>query len=206
MRRTPTLNATGTYVLREPYRANATTIYVCKAIRTFTDLAVLGKDVFKEYYEPHGLSQAQYQEDLREGSALITIMAESGSEIIYVPDTYIDSFPNMGNWHYRHVVLSASLGPVPDNLSLDWTMEQVREVLASTLGITADVKLHEGLVRKSVSPTEHDRIEAARLAKIKNQVTWKAQFIRKSQEYDALLERTLALEKILTDSGGIGKK
>lgn len=206
MRRTPSLEATGTYVLRDPWRASPTTIYICKAIRKFTDLEVLGKNVFEEYYKPQGLTQANFQEDSRAGAALITLMAESGSEVIYVPDTYIDAFPNMGDYHYRHMVLSASLGPIPDNLSLDWALEQVREVLATTLGIDPTVLLHEGAVRTPVSPTEHDRIEAARLAKVTNQTTWKAQFLKKSAEYDALLEKTLALEKILIDSGALGKK
>lgn len=206
MRRTPSLEATGTYVLRDPWVAQSTTIYICKAIRKFTDLEVLGKNVFKEYYEPKGLTQAQFQEDSRAGAALITLMAESGSEVIYVPDTYIDSYPNMGDYHYRHMVLSASLGPVPDHLSLEWAREQVREILASTLGLDAEVLLHEGAVRTPISPTEHDRIEAARLAKVKNQTTWKAQFVKKSAEYDALLEKTLALEKLLVDSGILGKK
>lgn len=198
-RRTPPLNTTGRYELTTPWLALSTKIYTCKAIRTFEDLRVKSIDPFKYAYEPYGATDAVYQSDIQEKAAIITLMAADG-EVIYVPDTQIVSYPNMGDYHYRHLVLSISLGAVPDSLSVEWLSEQITEITQLTVGVTPTVKVHEALVRDAVTPLEHEQIQAARAAAIQNTVTYKAQLQQALNVMNQQALQLAAYEQLLRDN------
>jgi hypothetical protein len=199
-RRTPPLNTVGRYELNTPWLAQTTKVYTCKAIRTFDDLRARSIDPFKFAYQPYGATDSVYQSDLTERAAIVTLMSADG-EIIYVPDTQIVSYPNMGDYHYRHLVLSVSLGAVPDSLSLEWLMEQISETTRLTVGITPAVNLHEALVRDAIDPVEHEQIQAARAAAITNTVTYKAQVETLTRVVNEQAARLAAYEQKMRDEG-----
>jgi len=180
-RLTPPIGAVGLYELTQPWLAASTKVYTNKAIRSFEDARVKNIDPYTLAYKPYGATEAQATEDETAGACIVSLFADDG-EVIYVPDTKIVSYPNMGSWHYRRLVLSVDLGLVPDNLSLDWMQAKVIEEVQGIIGITPIVKLHEGVLRTGVSSTEHDRLEAARAAKKVNQVTTKAQLVIAQQQ------------------------
>jgi hypothetical protein len=196
VRRTPPIGTTGTYRLIQPWTVDATKIYICKAVRLFADLEIKGIDVLALAYTPVGGTPEQLAEDQAAGAAIISLFTEDGT-VIYVPDTRIESYPNMGNYNYRHVVASISLGAIPDSTNLDWLLEEYAELTVNTIGVTADVKIHEAPTTKTVTPEEHDRIEAARLAKISNQTTYKARCIKLETQVTALQSQMKVYEELL---------
>ena len=198
-RRTPPIGCVGRYELVQPWVASTAKVYTCKAIRTFQDLRVKNIDPYTYAYKPYGAEKTLVDNDEREGACIVTLIADDG-ETIYVPDTQIVSYPNMGDYHYRRAILSIDLGAIPDNLSLDWLIAKIKEETTGIVGIDPQVKLHESEIRDAMTPEAHERAEAARAAARQNQVTTKAQLeIAKTQLSDLTL-RYRELEKYVTDN------
>lgn len=207
-RRTPPLLARGRYQLRNPFSAGTTTIYTCKAIRTFDDIYKLNIDVFETYYVPYGITEAEFEADRREGACIITLMSvpigiqADAPELIYVPDTFIESYPNMNDVTYNHVVLSLSMGALPDYLDLGLLKEKLGNVASEVIGVTPVVKEHIALSSGAISPAEHQTRETARLAAIQTRNTDYSNLRNLQASYDDLMVRYRALEQALIASQG----
>lgn len=197
---TPPLLAKGRYELKMPFQVDPGKIYTCMAIRSFDDIYELGEDVYETYYQPHNLSQEVFERDKELQTNIITLMSEDGP-VVYVPDTYIVSYPAMGDVAYSHVVLSISLGAIPDYLSLDFLKDQLANVASDTIGITPEVKVHVAPHAGVVTPEEHEIAEVNRLAAIKNRTTDYAKLKELQNQNAALQERIATLEQIIIDHG-----
>ena len=173
--RTPPLHRAGRYTLRLPWSADPGTVYSCMAIRTMDDCEKLGVDVFKTYYEPMGLLVADYNPDKTAKANIITLMSDTG--VIYVPDSYIESYPDMTEFTYNHVVLSISLGAVPDYLDVTFLNNQLAATVSDVIGITPTVNVHVAASSGSVTAAQHEIAEAARVAAITNRVTDRAKLM-----------------------------
>lgn len=202
-KKTPPLNARGRYQLKAPWQASLDKVYRCIAIRSFDDIYELGVDVFLAYYEPFGIARSTYDQDRRLGANIITL-ATDDNELIYVPDTYIASYPDMSSINYSHVVLSCSLGPVADHVPLDFLLQSVSTVVSDTIGIEPTVNLHLAPHTDVISPEQHDVLEAARSAAIKNRKTDYAKVRELQIQNSSLIQRVKLLEQIIKDKGLLG--
>ncbi len=179
---TPPMNARGTYQLTQPWIAPAQVIYTCKAIRSFTDIYDDGVDVYATYYQPVGLTQAQFQLDVVANANIITLIADSsdpntlfgGSYIIYVPDTYILAYPSTSNVPYSRMALCVDLGPLPDYVDLTALQAQVTNTVSDTIGVVApnlNIYTYKAPSTGTVTGTQNNVLEAARLAAVTNRTT-----------------------------------
>lgn len=186
---TPPLHAQGRYVVKSPWELPNTVIYECIAIRTFEDIYKVGIDVYERYYVPMGLVNGgdfNFSDEESKNANIITLRG-SDKSIVYIPDTYILSFPKAGNVKYQHVVLSASLGALPEYLDLTSLKEEIEDLVSSKLGTTAIVK--EAAIPATEQPTQvqHEVLEAARVGSItsyENNYTK----LKKEQAKSALLD------------------
>lgn len=198
--KTPPLNARGRYQLKAPWQASMDKVYRCIAIRSFDDIYELGMDVFLVYYEPLGIARSTYDQDRRLGANIITL-ATDDNELIYVPDTYIASYPDMSSINYSHVVLSCSLGPLADHVPLEFLTQQVANVVSDTIGIAPTINVHLAPHSDAISPEQHEVLEAARAAAIKNRSTDYARVRELQIQNGALLQKVAMLEQIIKDKG-----
>lgn len=201
-RLTPPLNATGRFTVAAPFDTVVfeTVAYQAIALRRFTDIVELGEDVYDKYYAPFGLTEAQFKQDERASVVLVSLMNPSG-EIAYVPDSYILSYPNQGDVKYQHVVLSVSLGPLPDYLPLDFAMSQLSSIASDTIGVNAVVKQHVAPTVGTVTPDQHELLEVARTARITNRKTDRARALEAVNQVAILQQRIAALETIIEEAG-----
>lgn len=194
--KTPPLHARGLYQLAAPWSLTAGKVYECVAIRDFADFVEKGRDPFTLYYNPRGLSQAVYEADKAAGANIITLVCDD-EPVIYVPDTYILAYPNMGNVAYNNVVLSINLGAVPDFLDLEFLKDQIVGVVTDVIGVTGEVKEHIAPSTGVVTQEEHDVAEVARQAAIANRTTDRAKLIEAQITIDALRVAVANLEAIV---------
>jgi len=203
IKRTPPIDTKGRYTLIAPYVADATKVYTCRAIRSFDDVYEQGEDVFPEYYENVGLDITVFNEDADTGANIITIMDDDGG-VIYVPDTYIESYPMMGNVTYSHTVISVSLGAIPDYIDLEFTKTQILNVITDLVNPpTKVVNVNKAPSVGLVTPADHEVAEANRTASIVYRTTDYARVLQleaKVQEQIEVIER---MNQILIDSGAI---
>ena len=173
IKKTPPIFAKGRWILRLPFIANPTKIYTCIAIRSFADVYKLGQDVYRVFYLTMGVTDGgaiaglpfNFIAERQLKPNIITLQADDG-ETIYVPDTFIQRFPDMGDVKYSHLVLSVSLSAVPDYLNLEEVKDAVAQTIASRFGFVPQVREHRAPSTDNPTPEQHEAIEAARLASL----------------------------------------
>lgn len=157
---TPTINSTGLFKVEKPFVVDMKRIYEVTAIREFDDFWVNGVDIYTEYYKPVGLSEDIYKRDVAAGAAIITLKSELGS--VYVPDTFIISYPEMGYQNYKHVVLSVSLGALSDDQNIEALLKDIRELCAKHIGVEGTVQKHSAPLQSALTRSEVDSMEKVR--------------------------------------------
>ena len=200
---TPPLNTTGRYITKSPWELPATLIYECIAIRSFDDIYKLGIDVYDTYYVPMGLINSPtftFSEEKAAKANIITLRGSDGS-IIYIPDTYILSFPNAGTVKYHHVILSVSVGALPEYLDLSSLHREIENLASGKIGTTVSVKEMVAPTTDQPTTENHEILEAARVGSItsyENDYTR----VKKEEAKSALLQSKIdAMTAILKANG-----
>lgn len=190
---TPSLNAKGIYRLKAPFENISTKVYQCVAIRSFKDYLDKGESAFDLVYAPNTLSEAEYQADKKEGANIITL-ASDNEKTILVPDTYIEKYPDLEYVQYSNLVVAASLGPLPDEMSLELLKEQVAGVISDVIGVTPVVYIHASGSSGVITLAEHDIKETTRLAAVTNRDTDRARLIAANELIAKLQQQIIDLE------------
>lgn len=197
--RTPVLNSKGLFKLRLPYIADPTVIYTVIGIRKFNDFTETGKEVFENVYQPVGLSETDFNNDLLLGASVVTLTSAK-LPTIFVPDTYIEEYPGLDFVAYNHVVLSLSLGAIPDKLDLTFLIDQIQGIVSDSIGVIANVKQHIAPSTGLITSDEHDALEIARTNAITNRVTDWAKVLQMQSDITDYQAKIATLEQILKDN------
>lgn len=157
---TPTMKSKGFFDVRSPFTLNRKKVYEVVAIREFPDLWAEHVNVFEKYYEPEGLTEEDYNRDIGLGASIVSLKSEEG--ILFVPDTYIVSYPDLGVADYHHVVLGVSLGPIDRNKNLKGVMDDIKELVSTFLGVKPEVTLHIAPMKEAITNKEAKQLEQVR--------------------------------------------
>lgn len=193
---TPPLKAKGVFQLRAPFVADPKVAYTVQAIRTFEEIRVRGTDPMTLVYTPVGLTAAAYESDKLEGAVIITLMSATGAPM-YVPDTYIESYPDMGNVNYSWLVCSVSLGPLPDAFDTSLLQQQIKSAVSDHIGVEPVVNIGKAALTEVVSSQTHAQLVAARNGAIKVRDTDRARALRAEALVQSQLERIQVLEQMV---------
>lgn len=199
--RTPPLYATGRWVIESPFSVPTIAIYTSKAVRSFDDLKARDIDPYEQFYLPKGISRERYEADVRNLANIVTLMSDT-HPLVYVPDTFIRSYPDTTTVPYRHLVLSISLGAVPDTLSLDDFKDKVKQHCLASLGIETRIREHQaGSMSEGLDQISHQAVENNRLARISNNQTELARLLRTQDELERVREQNRILTQLAIDNG-----
>ena len=198
--KTPPLHAKGVYKLLTPWSLPNTVIYECIAIRDHTDFLERGEDVFALFYEPKGLTEADFNADKALGVNIVTL-ASGSLPVVHVPDTYIEAYPDFDTIPYKSVVLSISLGPLPDQFDLAFMKTQMAALASDVTGVVSQVNLHVLPSLDVVTRDQHTALEVIRQAAISNRTTDRARLLAAQSQIASLQTRIAALEQIVIDEG-----
>ena len=160
VRITPTINTVGVFKVEKPFFVESKRVYEVVAIREFDDIWLQGGDVYEEYYKPNGLSEEIYERDVKLGATIVTLKSKVGN--VYIPDTFIESFPKLGYLNYKHVILSVDIGAVSDDINLDALIADLKELASKHVGVTAKVKKHTAPTTNALTRDEVKSLEKQR--------------------------------------------
>ena len=197
---TPPLLTTGRYTLVEPFTALPTVLYKCEALRTFDECQLSGLDVLNNIYILAGLSKAEFDRDKKAGNKIVTLTSATETPI-YVPDSYIESFPNFDAVTYNHIVGSLDFGALPDFLSLANLQLEIAALASDIVGKEPKVTIHRAASSGVVTPAQHEAAEVARLAAITRRTTNRAENIKLQAQVLALQEQNQVLVDLLKANG-----
>ena len=160
VRITPTINTVGVFKVEKPFFVESKRVYEVVAIREFDDIWLQGGDVYEEYYKPNGLSEEIYERDVKLGATIVTLKSKVGN--VYIPDTFIESFPKLGYLNYKHVILSVDIGAVSDDIILEALISDLIELASNHVGVTATVKKHTAPTTNALTRDEVKSLEKQR--------------------------------------------
>lgn len=192
----PPLNSAGVFTVTAPFTLESGKTYTAIALREFKDLLNLQIDVYGRYYSPLGLSQAVYEQDYQANAVLVTLFSDD-APTVYIPSTYIASYPDLSATTFRHRILSLSLGAVPDSLPLDDFVAKMTALASDVVGIEPTVLQHTTSLSSVITREAANAFEAARQARIKDRTTEHAQLLASQTENAALRTRIALLEEVL---------
>jgi hypothetical protein len=199
----PQIGIKGRWEVKSPFATKPGLLYTLGAIRTFIDIENNGVNVFETYYGPMTISQAVYNDDRRKGVMILTLLSDTDAPL-YIPSSFVTSYPSLDSKPYHHVVLSASCGALPVTASLDFLVTQVAKVISDTIGVVPTINIGVVPLLSVVTPEEHETNEAKREAAISNRTTDYAR-LAEEQRKNALLSQRLAVAesiiKKLKDQG-----
>lgn len=200
---TPPMNIAGPFLLRAPFVADSTKSYTVTAHRSFSELIARSQDPLKLVYAPVGLTATAYAEDQLEG-AIVIALRDSAGNVMYVPDTYIESYPSMGSVPYSRLVGVVDLGMWANARDLDDVMASLKESCKANLGVDVVVTLARAATTTTVSEQDHIQLTAARQAAKTNNETATATIIRLSDEI-AAKDATIAEQATLIEALAAGQ-
>lgn len=191
----PPINATGIYSLSAPFSTNynMNLSYNCIAVRKIEDIIKLGIDPFVTYYSPSNITKERYEADLLEDVCIVTLESESGDHI-YVPTTFIVSYPNVNGVPYNNVALMLYLGALPDSMNLDYVKTKLISDVVGILGITPTVETVVTSEKTLLSHDNHQVAETARKAQISITNTEYAENMRLREQVQKLTSQIVQLE------------
>lgn len=211
VKKTPPMYARGRYVLNAPWADDIvnTKLYTCIAIRSLKDIYDDGLDPYKEFYLPNGLVDGVvfgletflFQEEKDLLANIITLQRDDNEQTIYVPDTFIASFPSMGDVKYSQTIISMDFGAIPDYLDLGVLGTELANKAGKTIGKIPAFKIHRAPSANVPSNVQHEALEAARVGAIANQESDYAKAKRLEQEIVQLKATIATQTSILEDNG-----
>jgi len=86
--------------------------------------------------------------------------------MLYVPSTYMTSYPDVGGVPYSVIALAISLGPIPDSLDLTYLKSKLIDVVKEIVGIETSVNTVAVSPPALIALNDSKALEAARAAKI----------------------------------------
>lgn len=197
-RNTPAPGLKGPFLLRKPFETAADLEYTVTAVRSFAEIRARNSDPLTLVYEPVKLTAVEMQADIAEGAAIVVLRTRTG-ELIYVPDTYITSYPYMGSIPYSHLVVSASLGMVSDDTDITLIQQVVASAISDFIGIEPVVFVTRGEVTDTITEERHIQLTISREAAIKNRETDRAVVLRLTAQLDAANKRIAEQDLIIQE-------
>ena len=191
----PPINTYGVFTVISPFTIDNVD-YRCSAIQLISSLAAAGIDVYNLYYLPFKISNEAYQTDVANNVAIVTLLSDSGPDI-NIPSSFISNAPVEISIPYSKLVISIDIGELPDSLTLTPLLTYLETVVNGNIGVIPTINLHKIPIKKRYNANEARILEATRLAKVTNLVSFYTSKIAVDIELAKAKERITALENIL---------
>ena len=192
----PEIGSKGVYTFKAPYDSltNNQTELECVSVRKMTDALSAGENVFAKYYKPYKLTQVEYDADLNADITLVNLQASIG-RFVYVPNSYIASYPDVSGIRYRVMALAVELGAVADTTNLTPLIDDLKALIRSRIGILPTIQEVSISQPALVQYVDHERLEQARIGRITVETSLQVRYDTVVRERDELIRKN----KILSD-------
>lgn len=183
----------GSFELTAPFtnavRPNAR--YTVRSIRCLSSIIADGEDP-RSFYESYNVPDIDYIRDLQNDVAIIGIQAVTG-EYVYVPQSFIASYPMISGVSYRPLSVVLPLGMIPDDQDLTNLQAKADILVADLLGIESTSRLVVVGASELHDENAHQRIMLERANMVKVSESPAAMVVRLERENARLREENAAL-------------
>jgi hypothetical protein len=144
----PAINAAGRFEAAAPFDqiVNQSTFYTVEATRTIHEMEGAKLDLYTLVFAPVGVTPEDFPVVLkraRDAGAIICALLDRNGLPVYVPTTYLTSFPLVDGVSYERMCMIADLGPVPPSMAqaMEQVLDHTKQYIQATLGISSVVRL-----------------------------------------------------------------
>ena len=199
--RVPPPHTAGVFLVYEPFQISNTAVYKCTAIRTFDELQLRNIDVYKTYYKPKGLSETIYQEDANMRASIVVLEGADLSEL-YIPSTYIKSYPGGDGLAYVNKIMVLDLGLMMADVPTSHVEVLMQDIVKQHIGVDTEVKTVSVPYIGSVSHELGVEMERVRIAAIRANKTIYQQLQETTAQLDATRKQNDELLALLQAQTG----
>jgi hypothetical protein len=207
----PTINSTCAYTFTGAFQA-LNGIYTLGEMMSFNEALASGVDFIDNLYIPAGLTAAQYTTDAvnyKNDTILCLTRTNTTAVPTYMPASLLATVPDPMIGCYNNLALGIVLGLFADQTQLTWIVNEINNIVAATVGISApSIKLYS-LGTQYMRVVDYEALVAQRT----DAITPYATLYQKLQDQIALTEAAqnlnvyykntlLALAAQTTGSGG----
>lgn len=154
------------------------------------------RDPFTELYEPAGLSEVTYKQDLNNNIYLISFSFRTCDGVVRyvrVPLTYVNGYSDSATVEYANRIIMLDLGYLPKNLELDALFGDFIDYVSTRTGVAPEVKdVSVGDIHM-LSQDEHETRETIRQNSVSVHKTLAIELAEKTLLLDQLLNRLKVL-------------
>lgn len=193
MQLTPPVHATGRYEVKTPFTLVDKVDYTCHAIRTFNDCIERGMDIFNDIYIPAGVGRDKFLDDEVKGINIITLMS-SGQTTVYIPDSFILSYPNMGEAIPQRLIVSVDLGVISSHWDEQYLLTKIKNLASDVVGSEPKVTLHSIPVLGRASANDVPALDNVREIDINNRTSDYAKSQKLEKSNTLLRDKVTSLE------------
>ena len=179
---------------------NATEIFTVVSIRSLTELEASGEDPFKNIYEPVGLLESDFLDDLAGKIAIITFRTASG-DYFYVPEDRVESDAKLDGIRYVEKAMIINLGYHPVALNTDVLNSLVNDIIVDELGTTPVIKVTDTSGEVFVTQVKHDALVLARNSINKVEKSWRTRYLELETLYNAQAVFIANMNQVYQDLG-----
>lgn len=160
---TPDIDSVGKYRFKAPFDAlgNEQTEFTCMSIRRLADILAGGTNVYKAFYEPYKISETDYRKDVAQGVSIIGLQSAAGAWL-YIPNSYLASYPDVSGVRYAMITLSSDLGALPETYDLRALINEINDLIYARLGVRPNTVPVINSQMALVPYDDHDKIEQVR--------------------------------------------
>lgn len=198
----PSVGTKGRYVLKPPFDAAMVPnkLYKLDADRTFDEIDTFGTNIYTQFYLPYSIPESQVSADRTAGARIITLMTDAAPPL-YVPTTFVQSYPDLNYKPYNQYTAVLSFGPMAEDTLFEPTIQAMKNTVSEFLGVEPEIHIAFTPLSDVITPEQHDALEATRQAAISNRSTDYARLYESQAQVALLQQRITILEKIVKDNG-----
>lgn len=202
----PPIGVSGIWSLSSPFKEKlqANVPYTLIAIRKLSDILNAGGDPEADYYTVNSLDITKYTTDFNNDVSILSLQ-HGGNAIVYVPSSYVMSYPDIGGVPYTSLALTIPIGAIPDSLDLSYLKTRLTAVVAETIGVTATVQTVAVSNKTLLTTADAQAAETARQAKVNTTMTDYAMYLQAAAQRDSALQKIQALEQYFFSLKAAGK-
>lgn len=191
----PTVGSSGVFTLREPFDADISpgVSYTCQGIRRLSEYLANNEEPWDDIYLPKKIPEDVYQDHLNEDIEIVSLQGEMG-QWVYVPVTYVVSYPSTNGIPYRSIALSVGLPALPANRDYGFLFTNIKNLIRDSLGVDSTVDLVETSKVTLVDSDKHAIKQASRNLIANAASTDRARYMQKVRELESAKQKIQALE------------
>ena len=130
-------------------------VYEITSVTRITEVFLNGTKPYETIYSILGLTTEIYNRDFINNINIIGLKSAQGTDIFYIPESYINGIADATKVDYVEKILAINLGLVPVSLKLDNLLDTIKETVKSSTNLDVDVATMDNSAIEKVDAIDH---------------------------------------------------